>query len=655
MSLEIPQLIARNQAIRRQKELFASGGVPDAAVVSDMIAASWFRSRACGLPPGHIFPSPLPEQEFRQALEHGRELLESAAPLMQKLFDAISGSRSVIGLADTSGLILHTVGPEESLKRLAAFTEGYRATEKSSGTNGIGTCLVECRPLEIIGCEHYAEQASGWCCSAAPIMRGKELFGILNVSIELEHYHRHTLGMVAAAAYAIGEQLHLRRLLGQQRAMLELIDEGVIFLDGRGFISAWNDKARAMLQAQDLRGREDLPSIRELIRESPLLDEVLTARKALHDQETTLHLRQAALNCVLSASPLGNCSGLLLTLRETRRLRDYAARIMGAKAIYTFDDMLGDSPAMREALRLGHIAAQSDITTLILGESGAGKELLAQAVHNASARRGGPFVAVNCGALPPGLVESELFGYEEGAFTGAVRRGRAGRFELADGGTVFLDEIGEMPLDAQVSLLRLLQEKELTRVGGGRPRRVDIRVIAATNRDLQEEVRAHRFREDLYYRLNVLTIRLPSLRERPGDLPVLALHFLRRLGAASGRKHLVFSPECLESLTRYHWPGNVRELANAVERAIALTEGSVISRLDLPAAYVPSPAPRGIAPHGCATLRAQEREAISEVLRANGGNVRAAAQSLGIARSVLYRRLRRYGLTPDIWRKRTGE
>lgn len=153
----------------------------------------------------------------------------------------------------------------------------------------------------------------------------------------------------------------------------------------------------------------------------------------------------------------------------------------------------------------------------------------------------------------------------------------------------------------------------------------------------------------------MLTIRLPSLRERPGDLPVLALHFLRRLGAASGRKHLVFSPECLESLTRYHWPGNVRELANAVERAIALTEGSVISRLDLPAAYVPSPAPRGIAPHGCATLRAQEREAISEVLRANGGNVRAAAQSLGIARSVLYRRLRRYGLTPDIWRKRTGE
>ena len=160
MSLEIPQLIARNQAIRRQKELFASGGVPDAAVVSDMIAASWFRSRACGLPPGHIFPSPLPEQEFRQALEHGRELLESAAPLMQKLFDAISGSRSVIGLADTSGLILHTVGPEESLKRLAAFTEGYRATEKSSGTNGIGTCLVECRPLEIIGCEHYPEACS---------------------------------------------------------------------------------------------------------------------------------------------------------------------------------------------------------------------------------------------------------------------------------------------------------------------------------------------------------------------------------------------------------------------------------------------------------------------------------------------------------------
>ena len=379
--------------------------------------------------------------------------------------------------------------------------------------------------------------------------------------------------MVAAAAYAIGEQLHLRRLLGQQRAMLELIDEGVIFLDGRGFISAWNDKARAMLQAQDLRGREDLPSIRELIRESPLLDEVLTARKALHDQETTLHLRQAALNCVLSASPLGNCSGLLLTLRETRRLRDYAARIMGAKAIYTFDDMLGDSPAMREALRLGHIAAQSDITTLILGESGAGKELLAQAVHNASARRGGPFVAVNCGALPPGLVESELFGYEEGAFTGAVRRGRAGRFELADGGTILLDEISEMELGLQAKLLRVLQESEIDRVGGTESVRVNVRVIATTNRNLEEWVREGKFRQDLFFRLNVIPLRLPSLRERGEDVLELARFFMNMYVREYALPSTELSPEASRWLLDYDWPGNVRELQNLMERAVLLAGG----------------------------------------------------------------------------------
>ena len=640
----------RNLAVSWQKKLFAAGRMLDTSIVNDMVTASWFRSRAYGVAPGYVFSSPVPEREFKSALERNRELLKSATPLMEKLFDAISGSRSVIGLADKAGLIIHTVGHEEELKRLIVFNAGYYATEKTNGTNGIGTCLVERKPLEIIGCEHYAEQASGWCCSAAPIMDRKgTLIGVLNVSIELENYHQHTLGMVAAAAHAIGEQLRLRRLLRQQRIMFELIDEGVIFLDSDGFISAWNDKARAMLSAQDMREREDLPNIRELVCESSALDEALASRKPLHDQECTLQLRQGTLQCVLSSSPMEDNSGLLLTLRETRRLRDYAARLMGAKAIYTFDDILGDSPAMRDVLRLGRAAAQGEITTLIMGESGTGKELLAQAIHNASSRQGGPFVAVNCGALPPGLVESELFGYEEGAFTGASKRGKPGKFELADGGTIFLDEIGEMPLDAQAALLRLLQEGELTRVGGTRPRRVALRVIAATNRILADEVRARRFREDLYYRLNVLTIRLPALRERADDLPALALHFLQRFGAASGRKHLVFSPECSESLTRHHWPGNVRELANTIERTIALAEGSVISRLDLPnTQQFPE---RGLPAMPPGTLRSREMEAIFETLKANGGNMRAAAQSLGIARSALYRKLHRYGFTPDLWRE----
>ena len=311
------------------------------------------------------------------------------------------------------------------------------------------------------------------------------------------------------------------------------------------------------------------------------------------------------------------------------------------------DEIIGQSPAMTEFRQeLAHVAP-TDAWVLITGENGTGKELAARAVHRNSRRADAPLVAVNCAAIPEELIESELFGHEKGAFTGADSS-RAGKFELAHKGTLFLDEIGDMSLKTQAKILRILQEQSFERVGGMHTLKVDVRVIAATNRILADEVRARRFREDLYYRLNVLTIRLPALRERADDLPALALHFLQRFGAASGRKHLVFSPECFESLTRHHWPGNVRELANTIERTIALAEGSVISRLDLPnTQQFPE---RGLPAMPPGTLRSREMEAIFETLKANGGNMRAAAQSLGIARSALYRKLHRYGFTPDLWR-----
>jgi len=298
-----------------------------------------------------------------------------------------------------------------------------------------------------------------------------------------------------------------------------------------------------------------------------------------------------------------------------------------------FDRLAGQSAPMVEVRRLGTLAARSGATVLLLGESGTGKELLARAIHEASSRQSGPFVAVNCAAVPDGLLEAEFFGYEEGAFTGARRGGKPGRFELAQGGTLFLDEVGELAPLLQAKLLRVLQEREVERVGSTRTRRLDVRVIAASNRNLQEMVTAATFRADLFYRLNVLTLTLPPLRERPEDIPCLASRLLAKMAPVSPPR---LSAEVLERLQRYAWPGNVRELENALERALALDPGPVIGPEHLPPHLV-HPSPAGGPWRRC--RRDAERHALMGALEQAGGNKAAAARLLGISRSRLYEKL----------------
>jgi DNA-binding NtrC family response regulator len=305
--------------------------------------------------------------------------------------------------------------------------------------------------------------------------------------------------------------------------------------------------------------------------------------------------------------------------------------------------IVGASRPLRELFDLIDRAARSTSTILITGESGTGKELVARAIHEASERRG-PFVPVNCAAIPAELIESELFGHTGGAFTGA-RQPRAGLFEAAGAGTLFLDEVGELPLPVQPKLLRALQEGAVRRVGADREREVDVRIVAATNRDLEDQVRRGRFREDLYWRLNVIHVHVPPLRERPIDIPLLVEHFLTRASETAGRAGLDVAPETLAILTAYSWPGNVRELENAVERAVALARGSRLTPDDLPerirttgevAAAIARAQERGL------TLRELEREYIIETLRRAGGNKSRAAEILGLDRKTLYRKLDEY-------------
>lgn len=322
-------------------------------------------------------------------------------------------------------------------------------------------------------------------------------------------------------------------------------------------------------------------------------------------------------------------------IRGEHKLRDKSAK--GFQATYTFKDICGESSRITRCVQYARKYAQTDLTVLLLGESGSGKELLAQSMHNASGRRNGPFVAVNCAALPESLLESELFGYDEGAFTGARKNGKMGLFELAHNGTIFLDEIGEMPLSLQSRFLRVLQERKVMRLGGDRVFPVNIRVFAATNLNLIELVKEHRFREDLFYRLNVLTLKIPPLRERPGDIPVLAKQFLKEQGV---RCSLTETAE--EALSRYSWPGNARQLRHFMEKLCIICDSSVIRGKDVEYVIENFEPPAAGERKTGGGENEITKERLMEALELAGGNKARAAEMLGIHRSTFWRYLKRF-------------
>jgi len=314
-----------------------------------------------------------------------------------------------------------------------------------------------------------------------------------------------------------------------------------------------------------------------------------------------------------------------------------------------FEGIVGESPALRAVLRKVQQVAPVETTVLLTGETGTGKELIARALHQGSPRRDRPLIKINCGAIPQGVVESELFGHERGAFTGALQR-RIGRFELADKGTLFMDEVGELPLDTQVKLLRVLQEQEFERVGSHHTQRVDVRLVAATNRDLGQEVTEQRFRADLFYRLNVFPIRVPPLRERPSDIPLLVRHFLAQFQRKLAKPLKAVTAESMARLERYSWPGNIRELQNVLERACVLSPGPVVEileELQVASPSEPAAGPMIARQAGIVTLEENERIHIRQALAASGGRIHGpdgAAALLGINPSTLRSRMKKLGI-----------
>ncbi|MBW1741401.1 MAG: sigma-54-dependent Fis family transcriptional regulator [Deltaproteobacteria bacterium] len=425
------------------------------------------------------------------------------------------------------------------------------------------------------------------------------------------------------------------------------------FLDAESaFI--WLEKERCDLILLDIKlpGIDGIEAIGPIRERSDAIIIVITAFGA--EKHALEAIRKGAYDYFTKPFKLEEMEITIKRALEKHRLRrELEALKQRARESMLFPNIIGQSRAIKEVLSQVARVADSDVTALILGETGTGKELIAQTIHDHSPRKGKPFIKLNCVAIPEGLLESELFGHEKGAFTGAVSR-KIGKFELADQGTIFLDEIGDMALSTQAKILRILQEKELERVGGTLPMKVDVRVIAATNKNLVSEVREKRFREDLFYRLNVVTIFLPPLRERKEDIPLLVDHIMEKMSKASGKKIYQISKSAMEILTEYSWPGNVRELENVVERAMVMVEEdtTVITPSHLPLHL------RGLPeeiifefPKESASLddavSAFEKELILKALYKTKGVQSQAAQLLGITERSMWHRIKKYAIDID--------
>jgi len=657
-SSETRDEVARRHFLDRAWHSFIGDGV-EIAGLSDDIARSWRRARdSFGVDPGQrrcsrlLTPS---ELAYRRELD---DTYRIALPILEEFGARLASSQQTLSFFDAAGCMLSIGGNPRTAERVAEinFCPGANWREESAGTNGPGTALAERRPFEVFASEHFVEAWQAWSCSAAPVLApgSAELLGLVDLTGPwAAHDNVQALVAAGAIAHSIEERLRSVQLVRDQvveYAFRNATGTGdVLFaVDRRGRVLAANDAARRRLPFEGL--EVPLP-IRELL--------VTTLRLGRSDGELAVDWPGGPANVKLIASPVRydqNAVGAVVRVlaAASAKPRPAGRTTVSSTATtrYDFDHVLGESESLRDAVALARMASRNELPVVLFGESGTGKELFAQAIHSASVRGDGPFIAVNCGCIPAALLEAELFGYESGTFTGGRKEGNAGKFEEACGGTLFLDEVSELSPQAQTALLRVLQEREVVRLGGSSPRRVDIRVVAASNKSLTDEIRAGRFRSDLYFRLNVLVIAIPPLRDRRADIPVLARAFLRNAETELGRSGLSISEEALRVLAAYAWPGNVRELHNVVLRAAATTPASVIAASHLPeevrtpgAPALAAPEPRVPAAAGPPPATANpDREELLRALEASSWNIARTAQALRTSRMTLYRWLRKYGI-----------
>jgi PAS domain S-box-containing protein len=648
--------------IKKARERFIETGEIDSSIVCPIIANSWERCKLAKVSPylkNSI--SKLNDKEIKALLDKNRGLNEISKSIMEMAKKMIRGSGFRIDLSDKDGYILKIIGDKKILKESEELgvVVGSNRSETIVGTNSIGVTLFTGKPVQIIGPEHYNVYPRYWTCSSAPIRDPSgNIIGVLNMSGKYHLLHKHTLGMVVGIANAIESALKTDKKKFELsinneflNTIIESINDGLITLDKEGKITHLNSIAGKILgkESHEVIGKP----IDKLIRTNFSLLDILNNRKECLEREitiTTFHNKKSSqyfLTEKLIEDSKGKPQGVMALFKEMKKINRLVAGIIGANPRLNFSNIIGNNEKLKRAVNLAKVASVSSCKILIQGESGTGKEIFAQAIHNNSNRRGKPFIAINCGAIPRDLVESELFGYDEGAFTGAKRGGKPGKFELAENGTLFLDEIENMPLEAQPKLLRVLESNQLERVGGNKIIPVDARIISSTNQDLFLLAKEGKFREDLYYRLNTITIIIPPLRERKDDIPILIEYICNKIGQKLGKNKIEVDKEALKLLCNYNWPGNIRELENLLEGAILLSKGNCITIEDIPeniklskSASLNTRAKKEIN-----SLINVEKETILEVLRESKNNISKTSRILGIDRSTLYRKIKKYNIS----------
>src|SRR5579859_540982 len=644
-------------------ETFTSTGVLLPGV-DPLVAISWQRCAPRLNPRAVPQWVSLGDEVLRLTLKQNAPLTTIARPLLEDTYQFVESSGVAFLLADSTCCVLEVMVDADIVAEVAqlGIRQGVFLDEGRIGTNAFSTALIEGGPAEVVGPEHFFSRLHGLSTAAAPIfdLDGRSE-GVVGTIERAAGRRPLALGIALAAARAIENQLQTGLFVNEAHTRatelnttLFAVSEGVMAWTAQGITLYLNEQAGQLLGLTPavVVGRP----LSEYVTLPESLARAVSQGEDLTDAEIGLSVKGAKQECLVSLRVIHDADGrpetYIATLRRIEQVRKLVNRLVGSQARLTLDDVVGDGPAARRVRHQALAAAETTACLLLVGESGTGKNLLARAIHNSSSRAGGPFLAINCRALPRELVLGDFLGFDPGSFNSGPTTGQPSKFELAHGGTLFLDEVEALPLDVQAALQRVIEARDVIRLGGKRVIPVDVRVIAATAADLETHVAEGAFRPDLLYRLSSFVINIPPLRDRPEDIPLVIQRTLSKLSTQLGQP-LVMSDEAHKLLCAYPWPGNVRELETALERAALQCEGQRIGPSHLPAAMrQPRVMARGkLTTEPVRSLKEVERLAILAAARSTRGNLSQAAEILGIGRTTLWRKIKELDLSPDEFRR----
>jgi len=575
---------------------------------------------------------------------------------MENLIKYMKDTGFVVSLTDSNLVMLKIIGDKDSIEwsKKVNLIEGSIWTENLTGTNTGALALRLSKPISLSGYEHYRLSSIYSTAFGCPIIdNGRTIGGIGMIAPYNKISNNHTLGMITYTAKKIQSDMFLKQLYRYQHVVLNSISEGVMIIDSKGTIMFMNKECSNILgfNKSNMMGHNIDKLLGNSMDNSYFID-TITNNLIVRDKFFVIDNGKSKIECCISSTPIHNnkySKGNIIIIRKSERSTHLVKKNISHNTKITFDSIIGENSQFKSVINTAKIASTSDSNVLILGESGTGKDMIAQSMHNKSLRKNNPFIAVNCGSLPRELIASELFGYEEGAFTGSKKGGNIGKFELADQGTIFLDEIGDVPTDLQVMLLRVIEEKSIRRLGGNKLIPINVRIIAATNKNLEEDIVKKKFRLDLFYRLGVIRINMPSLRKRKDDILLLAEYFIKSICKQYNKPLMTLSVSAKKAFLEYPWPGNVRELQNILEGTIQLTEGTEIT-YNIIKNYLTNTKKEEsnstiiIDETKTTNLHELEKQMIIDYLKDDNLTKDNIAKKLGISKRTLYRRIKKYNI-----------